>query len=105
MGDELRIEAREPIPWHRDRQLAGAGQQRLAAVAVAPVLVAVSALLGQMVVHLGVQRPLGEGALQLVQDPAFRPCRAGVAPGQELVQERVREWSAPWGRTDRVGRN
>jgi hypothetical protein len=84
-GDELRIEGREPIPRYRDRQLAGRRHQRLAAVAVAAIVATFHRLCGQVVVHLGVQGPLGEGALQLVENAAFGQRRAGITSRQQLV--------------------
>ena len=76
----------------RDLQLdlAGLGHHRLAAITVA----AVAALLGgQMMIHLGVQRPLGQRLLEIVEQPVGVKCRLRVRPGQQLIQQRVRN---PW---------
>jgi hypothetical protein len=59
LGNQLGIEGRQPIARHGDRQLAAVGEQRLPAVAVAAVRPALGRLTVEMVVHLGVQRPLG----------------------------------------------
>src|SRR4051794_32169050 len=91
LGDQLRIEGREPIPWHRDRQLAVLGQEGLPAVAVPPIGATLGGLFGQVVVDLGVQRPLGKGALQLVQDAAFGQRRPGVTPREEPLEKLVRD--------------
>jgi len=69
LGGQLRIEARLPVPRDLERQLAAVGDHRLPAIAVAAV--ALATFSGQVVVHLGVQRPLGERLLQLVQQAAL----------------------------------
>ena len=63
-GDQLRVEAGLAVPRDLQLELARVGRHRLSAVAVAGV----AGLAGrQMMVHLGVQRPLGESLLQLVE--------------------------------------
>ena len=64
---------------------------RLAAVAVAAVGPALGRLAVQMMVHLGVERPLRQGALQLVDQAV--PAKGGlrITAGQELVQQLVRD--------------
>jgi hypothetical protein len=86
LGNELRIEGRLPIP--RDLQLdpAGLGRDRLAAIAVP----AVAGLLGgQMMLHLGVQRPLGQRLLQVIEPAIGIEGRLRVRASQQLIQQRV----------------
>ena len=87
LGDQLRIEGRQPVARHRDRQLAAVGEQRLAAIAVAAVGTTLGGLAIQMVVHLGVQRPLRQRALQLVDQAV--PAKGGlrITAGEELVEQ------------------
>jgi hypothetical protein len=63
------------------------GRHRLAAIAVP----AVAAFVGrEMMVHLGIQRPLCHGFLQSIQQAIGIKSRFGVGSGQELVQKFVR---------------
>ena len=91
LGDQLRIESRQPITRHRDRQLAAVGEQRLAAIAVAAVGTTLGRLTIQMMVHLGIQRPLRQRALQLVDQAV--PAKSGlrITASKELVEQCVRD--------------
>jgi hypothetical protein len=91
LGDELRVEGREPVARDLQVQLPGAGQHRLAAVAVAAVGPPVRLAAVQVVVHLGVQRPLGERLLQPVQQASVGQGGPGIGSGQELVQQLIRD--------------
>jgi hypothetical protein len=86
LGDQLRVEARLPIPRHLELDPAGVGQHRLLAVAVAAVGAVAP---GQVVVHLGVQRPLGQGLLQAVEQAVRIERRLRIGAGQELVEDGV----------------
>jgi hypothetical protein len=88
LRDQLRVEATLPIPRHLKRNPPRAGDHTLAAVAVAAVSGA--AVTRQMVVHLGVQRPLGQRLLQLLQQPALLERSAGIRARQQLVHHLVR---------------
>ena len=86
LGDQLRIEGRQPVARHRDRHLAAVGQHRLLAIAVAAVGLALRGLAVQMLVDLGVQRPLRQRLLQLVdqavlgQEPSADHGRPAAGP-------------------------
>src|SRR5215212_1131370 len=86
-GDQLRVEARLPIPRHLQRDLARVEDDRLAAVAVAAV--AGLLLTAEVVVHLGVQRPLGQGLLQAVEETVRIERRLWIGARQQLVQKGV----------------
>jgi hypothetical protein len=87
LGDQLRVEARLPIPRHLELDPPGLGQHGLLAVAVAAVGAVVP---GQVVVHLRVQRPLGQGLLQAVEEAVRIERRLGIGARQQLVQKGVR---------------
>jgi hypothetical protein len=91
LGDQLRIEGREAIARHRDAQLAAVGEQRLLAVAVAAVGPALGRLAVEMVVHLGVQRPLRQRTFQLVDEAILAEGSLRITAGQELIQQLVRD--------------
>ncbi len=84
-GNQLRIEGRQPVARDLQIQLAGAGQHRLRAVAVAAVGPAIRLAAIEVVVELGVERPLGERLLQPVQQAALGQGGPGIRPAQELV--------------------
>ena len=65
LGDQLRIEAALTVTRNVDIDLAGVGDNSLAAIAVAAVTRLLIA--AQMMVHLGIERPLGQGLLQTIQ--------------------------------------
>ncbi|MBN9314173.1 MAG: tyrosine-type recombinase/integrase [Devosia sp.] len=88
LGDELRIERRLPIAPNLQFDPAGLGRHRLATVAVAAVTGLVAC---QMVIHPGVQGPLGERLLQIVEQPVRVEGGLGVGAAQKLVQKRVRK--------------
>jgi transposase len=79
-GDQLRVEGRPPITGHLDLDLAGVGQDRLPAIAIAAVPITLASI--EMMVHLGVQRPLGQRLLQFVEQPVLVECRLGICPRQ-----------------------
>ena len=78
--DQHRVEGRPPITRHLDLDLAGVGQDRLPAIAVAAVPIVLAGV--EMMVHLGVQRPLSQRLLQFVEQPVLGECRLGICPGQ-----------------------
>jgi hypothetical protein len=61
LGDELRIEARLAVARHGEVELARLRRDRLAAVAVTTVSGSFGAC--EMMVHLGVQRPISQRLL------------------------------------------
>jgi hypothetical protein len=87
-GDQLRIEGGHAIPRDLQIDLARIGEHALAAIAVAGV--AGLALLVEMMVHLGIQRPLGESLLQLIEQPILGKGCLGVSTCQQLIEEVVR---------------
>jgi hypothetical protein len=44
-----------------------------------------------MVIHLGVQRPLGQRLLEPIEQPALLQGRRGVRAGEQLVQHLIRD--------------
>jgi len=89
LRDQQRVEAALPVARHLQRHPAGIGRHALAAVAVAAV--ARTGLARQVMVHLGIQSALGQRLLQPVQQAALVEGGAGFRPGQQLVQDRVRD--------------
>ena len=85
-SDQLGIKRPGPIPRHRQRHLRGASQNRLFRIAVAVIGLALNAVGVQMLVELGIQDPLRERLLQLVNQPVFIEHVLRIAPGQKLVQ-------------------
>src|SRR3712207_3023026 len=69
------------------RQLAGAGQHRLRAITVAAVGPAVRLAALEVVIQLGVQRPLGQGLLQPVQQAPVGQGGPGIGSVQQLIQQ------------------
>src|SRR4029453_3355709 len=90
-GDELRVEGREPVARDLQVELAGAGQHGLRAVAVAAVGPTVRLAAFEMVLQLGVERPLGQGLLQPVQQAPVGQGGPGIGSAQELVQHFIRD--------------
>jgi hypothetical protein len=64
LGDQLRIKTRLAVAWNLQLDLPSIGDDRLLAIAIAPVT---GLLAGQVMVHLGIQHPLGERLLQSVK--------------------------------------
>src|SRR3712207_3360351 len=91
LGDELRVEGRQPVARNLQIQLAGAGEHGFAAIAVAAVGAPVRLAAIEVVVELGIERPLGERLLQPVQQAALGQGRSGIRPAQELVQQLIRD--------------
>jgi hypothetical protein len=89
LRDPLRIEGREPIPRHRDVELAGLRQQRLPAVAVTAVGPATATLTIHVMVHLGVQHPFRQRPLQVVEQAVLAENRLRIPARQQPVQEIV----------------
>jgi hypothetical protein len=87
LGDQLRIEGRQAVARDLQVDLAGVGEHALAAIAVAAV--AGFTLLIEMVVHLGIQCPLGERLLQLVKQAILGERGLGISPGQQLIEQVV----------------
>jgi hypothetical protein len=63
-GDHLRIKARLAVARYFQFNLARDSNDRLPAITISPVA---RLLAGEMVVHLGVQNPLGQGLLQVIE--------------------------------------
>jgi len=83
LADELRIERRLPIARNLQLDPACLGHHRFATVAVTTVAGLVDC---QMMIHLSVQGPLGEGLLQIVEQAVGGESSLGVGAGQQLVQ-------------------
>jgi hypothetical protein len=88
LGDELRIEARLPVPRHLQLEPAAVRRHRFAAIAVAAV--ARPSLSDEMMVHLGIQRPVGQRLLQLVEKAIRIKRRLRIGAGQKLVEDGIR---------------
>jgi hypothetical protein len=67
LGNELRVEGRQPVARDLQVKLAGAGQHRLRPIAVAAIGPPVRLAGLEMMVQLGVEHPLGKRLLQPVQ--------------------------------------
>ena len=78
LGDELRVEGRQPVARDLQIELAGAGGHALGAVAIAAVGAPVRLAGLEMVVKLGIQRPLGERLLEPVQQAALGQGGPGI---------------------------
>ena len=78
LGDQLRVAASLPVARDRKVHPPGVGQHGLGAVAVA----AVARLARQVVVHLGIQDPLGQSLLQPVQQAVRVKGRFRSAPAR-----------------------
>jgi hypothetical protein len=76
LGDQVRIEARPPISRHIQLYPSGVGNYRLLAIAVAAVA---GLAIRKMMIHLGVQRPLGQRFLQIVQKAVRIKGRLGIS--------------------------
>ena len=87
-GDQLRIEAPLAVTRHVELQLAGVRHHGLAAITIAGVAGAVVA--GEVMIHLRVQRSLGQSLLQRIEQPALVERRTRVAAGQQLIEKRIR---------------
>ena len=66
LGNQLRVEAGLAVAGHLQLDRAGIGDDTLPAIAVAPIA---GLLAGQMMVHLGIQHPLGQRLLQIIEQP------------------------------------
>lgn len=64
------------------------GRHRLAAIAVPAIVPLI--LLAKMVIHLRVERPVGKGLIQGIEQAALAQCRRRVNAGQQLVENVVR---------------
>jgi transposase-like protein len=87
LGDELRIEAGLPVPRDLELEPTGLGRHRLAAIAIPAVAVFVGR---EMMVHLGIQGPLGQRFLQGIEQAIRIKSCFGLGSSQELVQQFVR---------------
>ena len=87
LGDQLRIETGLAVARNLQLDLPGIGDNRLLAIAVAPVA---GLLAGQVMVHLGIQHPLGQRLLQFVKQAIrIEDCRR-VGTSQKLVENGIR---------------
>ena len=87
LGDQLRVEAGLAIARHRQLDLPGVGDDRLLAITISPIA---RLLAGQMMVHLGVENPFGQGLLQVVDQPVRVEGGLGIGAGQQLIEDGIR---------------
>ena len=87
LGDQLRIKAGLAVARHLQLDPTGVGDDGLLAIAVAPVA---GLLAGQMMIHLGVQHPLGQGLLQIVEQAIRVERGLRIRTRQQLVENGVR---------------
>src|SRR3954471_13862051 len=91
LGDELRVEGRQPVARDLQIELGGVGEHALGTVAI-PTIGAPVRLAGlEVVVQFGVQRTLRQGLLEPVQQAAVGQGGPGIRPSQELVQQLIRD--------------
>src|SRR6185437_6671908 len=86
-GDQLRVEAGLAVTRNRQLDPAGVGKDRLPAIAISPIA---RLLAGEMMVHLGVENPFGQGLLQVVKQPSGLQGSSRVGAGQQLVEHGIR---------------
>jgi len=84
--DELRIERPLPVPRNADVNLRALRQNRLLRIAVAAVRAALRRFALQVIVQLGVENPLRQGLLQLIEKPILRKDGLRVSSLQKLIQ-------------------
>ena len=89
LGDQQGIEGRQPIARDLKGDPPGLGQNPLLAVPIAAVDPAVRFAGLQVMIDLGVQNPLGQRLLQLIQQAILLKCRLRVRPGQQLIQQLI----------------
>src|SRR3954465_3840434 len=87
-GDQLRIETGLAVARHRQLDPTGIGNDRLLAVAISPIA---RLLARQMMVHLGVENPFGQGLLQIVKQPIGRQGSSRIGAGQQLIEHGIRD--------------
>jgi len=87
LGDELGIEGRLPVAGDLQLDPAGLGGHPLAHITIPAVA---GLLRGQVMIHLGIQGPLGQSLLEIIEQPVGVKRRLRVRPGQQLVQQRIR---------------
>jgi hypothetical protein len=75
------------VTRNRQLELTGVGQHRLRTRAVADIARRLLALLAEMMIQLGVQNPLRQRSLQLINQPVILEHRLSVVPGQQLIQQ------------------
>src|SRR5512144_746739 len=90
LGDQPRIEGRQPIPGNLEIDLGSLGQHPLPAVAVAAIDPAVRFASLQVMIDLRVQRPLGQSLLQLIQQAVLLARCFRIRSGQQLIQHLIR---------------
>jgi len=83
-GDQLRVEPALPVTRHINVDLARVGHHRLAAIAV-PAVVRLG-LVTQVMIHLGIERALGQRLLQGVEQAALIQRRRRIAARQKLIE-------------------
>ncbi len=89
LGKQLRIKARLPVARDGKLQRAAIRQHCLAAVAIAAV--ADGLFVGEMMIHLRIQRPLRQRLLQLIEQTVALESRFRIRTGEKLVQNAVRD--------------
>src|SRR5215213_11512717 len=87
-GDQLRVKTGLAVARHCQLDPAGVGNNRLLAVAISPVA---WLLASEMVVHLGVEDPLGQGLLQVIKQPIGLQSGSRWGAGQQLIKHGIRD--------------
>src|SRR3954465_12010771 len=87
-GDQLRIETGLAVARYRQLDPAGIGEDRLLAITIAPIA---RLLAGQVMVHLGVENPFGQGLLQIVEQPIGLQRASRIGAGQQLIEHGIRD--------------
>src|SRR3954464_6501115 len=87
-GNQLRVEAGLAVARHRQLDPASVGKDRLLAVAISPIA---RLFAGQMMVHLGVENPFGQGLLQVVKKPIGLQGSSRIGAGQQLIKHGIRD--------------
>jgi hypothetical protein len=87
LGDQRRIEGRQPVAGDLEGDLAGVGQHRLRAVAVAAVGAPLSR--AQVMIHLRVQPPLGQRLLQLIERAVLLERGLRIPASRQLVERGI----------------
>jgi hypothetical protein len=86
LGDQLRIKPRLTVARDLQLDLASVGDDGLLAVTISPVA---RLFAGEMMVHLGVENPLGQRLLQIVEQPVRVENRLRIGASQQLVEDSV----------------
>jgi hypothetical protein len=91
LGDELRVEGRQPVAGDLQVEAAGPGQHGFGPIAIPAIRPFVGLPGLEMMVELGVQHPFGKRLLEPVQQASLGQGRPRVRPAQELVHNLIRD--------------